>query len=323
MPLHIVTGFLGVGKTTAILNILEKLGTAERVAVVINEWGTVSIDAPVVSSRFSGLAVREVSGGCICCTLGAALDSTLEEVLEHIAPDRIIIEPSGVAKPGDIVDLLWGCPCAGRVELRPIIGLVDPVRFGQPRMMAMPIYRDQVEAAQILVANRCDVSPPESVEAFLHAAAELFPPKAALLTARFGELPLTVLELPTPAGIGPIQQGSGTTLISSACEENQEVPYREAGWIWSADRVFSLRKLETLLETLASGASVTMLKVERGKAIFHTDQGWRLMEIASGGFSQREIQYRVDNRCQLIAETLYDGDLQRLESAFNACVKES
>ncbi|MEX1303009.1 MAG: GTP-binding protein, partial [Desulfotignum sp.] len=156
VPFHIISGFLGVGKTTAILNLLERLGEKEQIVVLINEWGQIGLDADVVGSEHPTLAVREISGGCICCTAGAALHQTMTEILSDFKPDRIIIEPSGVAKPGEIMDCLQSPDLADRLDIRPVIGLVDPVRFLQPAMMKMPIYRDQVDAAAILVANRCD-----------------------------------------------------------------------------------------------------------------------------------------------------------------------
>ena len=106
VPFHIITGFLGVGKTTAILNLLERLGEKEQIVVLINEWGQIGLDADVIGSEHPRLAVREVSGGCICCTAGAAFQQTMTDILNDLRPDRIIIEPSGVAKPGEIMDCL-------------------------------------------------------------------------------------------------------------------------------------------------------------------------------------------------------------------------
>ena len=189
-PVHVIAGFLGVGKTTAILDLLAKLGPKETNAVLVNEWGDVSLDSAVIASQGSAVAITDISGGCICCTAGAAFDNALDMVIHEVNPDRIFIEPSGVAKPGDIIDLVRYHNQAMRFDVRPVIGLVDPARFLQPQIMRMPLYRDQVESSQILVANRCDTVEEETIRAFHEKASELYPPKTAVLTTSYGRLPL-------------------------------------------------------------------------------------------------------------------------------------
>ena len=316
VPFHIITGFLGVGKTTAILNLLERLGGKEQVVVLINEWGQIGLDAGVIGSEHPTLAVREISGGCICCTAGAALQQTMTDILNDLKPDRIIIEPSGVAKPGEIMDCLQSPGLADRLEIRPVIGLVDPVRFLQPSMMKMPIYRDQVDAAAILVANRCDTADQKTIQAFLEKAAAMYPVKTAVHTTRFGNLPLEVLAPFETTRIKRTVPEAGFQMYTDI--ETREA-YKEAGWTWPAGTIFVYRKLECFFNNINKKASETDAKVVRAKGVFHTDQGWFLMELATGSFYRREIQYRGPSRCQLIASGKASGKIQILGDAMNAC----
>ncbi len=316
VPFHIVTGFLGVGKTTAILNLLERLGGKEQIVVLINEWGQIGLDADVIGSEHSTLAVREVTGGCICCTAGAALQQTMTDILNDLKPDRIIIEPSGVAKPGEIMDCLQSPGLGDRLDIRPVIGLVDPARFLQPSMMEMPIYRDQVDAAAILVANRCDTADKETIQAFLKKAENLYPAKTAVHITRFGNLPLEVLapfETPQESKTVPGIRFQMHTDIETREE------YKEAGWTWPSGQVFVYRKLQRFFEEVDKKASENDAEVVRAKGIFHTDHGWFLMELATGSFHQREIQYRGPSRCQLIIRGESSGKLQILGDEINAC----
>jgi len=320
VPFHIITGFLGVGKTTAILNLLERLGKKEQIVVLINEWGQIGLDADVIGSEHPTLAVREISGGCICCTAGAALHQTMTDILRDLRPDRIIIEPSGVAKPGEIMDCLQSPDLADRLDFRPVIGLVDPARFLQPAMMKMPIYRDQVEAAAILVANRCDTADQKTIKAFLEKAADMYPPKTAVHMTRFGNLPLEVL--------APFEMTQNNKMVPGIMHhmhtgaETSEA-FKEAGWTWPADTCFVHKKLQGFFKALDVKASDTDAQVVRAKGVFHTDHGWYLMEFATDSFYERKIQYRGPSRCQLITRGKPSGKLQILGDAIDSCRKEN
>jgi len=316
VPFHIISGFLGVGKTTAILNLLERLGEKEQIVVLINEWGQIGLDADVVGSEHPALTVREISGGCICCTAGAALHQTMTDILTDLKPDRIIIEPSGVAKPGEIMDCLKSPDLADRLDIRPVIGLVDPVRFLQSAMMKMPIYRDQVDAAAILVANRCDTADQQTIKAFLEKASAMYPPKTAVHTTRFGKLPLEVL-----APVETMQKNKAVPGIKGHMPTDLETreEYKEAGWTWPAETIFRYRELQSFFKALDKTASEIDIEMVRAKGVFHTDHGWFLMEFATGSFCHREIQYRGPSRCQLITRGESSENLQTLGDSMNTC----
>lgn len=304
IPVHIITGFLGSGKTTAILDILKREGPGRRTAVLVNERGQVSLDGPIVASEHPDLEIREISGGCICCSAGAELDRTLAEISERIEPDRILIEPSGIAKPGEIIDLIRPRLADGALEIRPVVCLVDPARFTGSRVMELPVYRDQVESAQVLVANRCDLADAETLAAFHAAASRLFPPKMAVYATSFGRLPPEVLEMPA---VRP-----AATLPGPAPDASD---FREAGWIWPPETVFSESRLSRLFRDMAESKT----PIERAKGVFHTDRGWLLLEIVAGEFHRRPTQYRAMSRCQFIAEARQQAEFGTLKRAVDAC----
>lgn len=316
VPVTIITGFLGAGKTTAILEILKSTGSNHRTAVMINEWGKVALDGSIVSNEYPEHTLREIGGGCICCSAGSELDQAIIEILDQVMPDQIIIEPSGVAKPGEIIDLLNPHVQNGRLIIRPVICLVDPSRFVRMQWEDMPVYRDQIESAPILVANRCDLAHADTLKAFFAKASQLYPPKLAIHATSFGRLPLAVLEA-IPAEM-PFEIPASNLAKTHPFASHDKETFTQAGWTWPPEIVFSESKLKSLFHAATQN---TNLFIERAKAVFHTDMGWFLLEIAGGVVHQRPIQYRALNGCQFIADKQTEQDLLMLKTVIDSCIQ--
>ena len=104
---NIITGFLGAGKSTNILNVLSQKPGKERWALLVNEFGEVGIDGTMLSqSAIPDIFVREVPGGCMCCSSGIPLHMALNMLLARAKPDRLIIEPSGLGHPRELIEAL-------------------------------------------------------------------------------------------------------------------------------------------------------------------------------------------------------------------------
>jgi len=109
VPTNIVTGFLGVGKTTTILHLLKSKPAGERWAVLVNEFGEIGIDGSLIQGQHSkemGVYIREVPGGCMCCTAGLPMQIALNQLLVSSRPDRLLIEPTGLGHPKEVLQTL-------------------------------------------------------------------------------------------------------------------------------------------------------------------------------------------------------------------------
>jgi len=323
VPVNIITGFLGVGKTTSILNILEKLKDKEYIAVLVNERGEVGLDGAIIGSSGKALPIREVTGGCICCTAGPLLLQALEDILNNVGPDRIIIEPSGIANPGIILDLINTSSCRVKIELGPIITLVDPVSFIETKMWRLPIFRDQVEAADILVANRCDLVDELTLDKFCRKGEELFPPKIKILTTSFGKFPEEILSSRSkPHRVLRQSSHSIDNPENGNPTDPRHIMFHDNGWTWEPATTFSHNSLFEAFDAFRSRALNIEGVVERAKGVFHTDKGWYLMELAFDTFSEREVQYRSDNRCQIITTENSERNISLLYNLFESCIIE-
>ena len=149
-PVNLITGFLGVGKTTALLHLLTRRPPGARWAVLVNEFGQVGIDGATLSH--AGGALREVPGGCICCSAQLPLRVTLTRLLREVRPERLLIEPTGLGHPAGVIDVLRSEGLASAVELRNVICLVDPRQLNDEKYRGLETYQDQLALADVLVA---------------------------------------------------------------------------------------------------------------------------------------------------------------------------
>ncbi len=153
MKLLVIAGFLGSGKTTLLLNIAQKLiQGSNKIVIIENEMGEIGIDGEYL--RRNGLEVQELFGGCICCTLSLGLIETLEKVGKSYAPDIVILEATGAARPGDITANLK--KFKGQEQKIQVITIVDASRFYMLMEMMEPLLTAQIEAGDIIVLNKID-----------------------------------------------------------------------------------------------------------------------------------------------------------------------
>nr|WP_255705764.1 MULTISPECIES: GTP-binding protein [unclassified Ectothiorhodospira] len=191
-----ITGFLGAGKTTAILHLLAHRPAHERWAVVVNEFGEVGIDGEILANAAGDeIRVREVSGGCICCTGAMNLRVALTRILREIRPDRLLLEPTGLGHPTGIVDTLRDPWLASAARLGNITCIVDPAGFTQERLDQSLIYKDQLTLADVVVINKTDVAPPDRLAALEAFVAGLYPPKQAVVRTTHGQIDPALLDL--------------------------------------------------------------------------------------------------------------------------------
>jgi G3E family GTPase len=148
-----IAGFLGSGKTTVLLEVARAMAEdGLRLAIIENEIGEVGTDGGYV--REQGLPVQELFGGCICCTLQAGLVETLRAVESQYAPDWVIVEPTGLAAPGDLLGVVIdNCPDVDTIR---VLTLVDAPRWPMLLEVVEPLVAAQLEAADVVAVNKVD-----------------------------------------------------------------------------------------------------------------------------------------------------------------------
>ena len=196
--IDIISGFLGAGKTTFIKKLLKEAIAGEKVVLIENEFGEIGIDGGFLKD--SGIEIREMNSGCICCSLVGDFGRSLNEVLTKYTPDRVIIEPSGVGKLSDVMKAV--CDVAGEIDvvLNGSVTVVDAQKCKMYMKNFGEFFNNQIESAGTIVLSRTDVADADKVAQCVKMIREKNP-KAAIVTTPIdkltGEQLLEIIEKPT------------------------------------------------------------------------------------------------------------------------------
>ena len=161
--IDVISGFLGAGKTTFIKKLLSEALKGEQVVLIENEFGEIGIDGGFLKD--CGIEIREMSQGCICCSLVGDFGKALQEVIKEYAPDRIIIEPSGVGKLSDVMKAVNTAASAFDVELNSAVTMVDANKCKLYMKNFGEFFSNQIEYAGTIVLSRTDVVAADKVSA--------------------------------------------------------------------------------------------------------------------------------------------------------------
>jgi cobalamin biosynthesis protein CobW len=206
IPVLVVSGFLGSGKTTLVSYILQEAqAKGARIAVVSNEFGALGIDQALLGQ--GGEAYVELEGGCVCCQLSDELVNTLQMLRERVRPDGVIVETSGVALPFDTQLQVWREPVCHWVEDDMAVVVVNAEQLFERRDQG-GTFEDQVSSADLLLLNKIDLVPHASLEQ-LEAVLQRMAPDTPIVRSVHGQVDPSVLFPPDLHGLRALRRAAG------------------------------------------------------------------------------------------------------------------
>ena len=322
IPTNLITGFLGSGKTTAILHLLANKPKDETWGVLVNEFGEIGIDGAMMSGK--GAVVREVPGGCMCCVAGLPMQIGLNMLIARSKPDRILIEPTGLGHPEQILNTLTGKYYDEVLDLRASICLIDPRQLSDSRYLENDNFRDQAQLSDVLVANKTDQCNDHHRQLFEDYSRQ-FEQQKETGWVEHGELDIKWLELPrykrqahnkkahshhhSMPESAPLMLPEGESFIR---RENRGQGHFSCGWLFDEQMIFSFDRLFQLFNGIPA---------DRLKAVIRTDQGLRGFNAQNGVVSVIELDQLDGSRIEIIDKDLPPWD--ELEGLLLTAVLES
>ncbi len=190
---NLITGFLGCGKTTTIRHLLANKPGDEKWAVLVNEFGEVGIDGALLAD--SGALLKEIPGGCMCCVNGLPMQVGLNTLLRQGKPDRLLIEPTGLGHPKQILDMLTAEVYQPWIDLKATLCLLDARQLLDERAVNNENFRDQLAAADIIIANKNDRATDDSRQALANWRQQHAAGREVVLAER-GQIDVALLDRP-------------------------------------------------------------------------------------------------------------------------------
>jgi len=297
IPTHLIGGPLGAGKTSLIRHLLEQKPAHERWAVLINEFGQIGLDAALLSTGEDGVTLAEIPGGCLCCVNGVPFQVGLGRLLRQAKPDRLLIEPSGLGHPAELLRQLAQAPWSTVLAVQPTVLVLDAAALS--RGQALPDSQTHALAdAGLLLMNKSESLDGTSRKEL----AEKLPQRPLFWTSQ-GRLPIDRLPgvdaraseqsqvVTLPAGPVTLPQ-VWLDHTKPICQVQAAPEGWSIGWRWHPSQRFDVDKL---------GQWLGQWPWRRAKLVVHSDAGWRSANALDGQplvFSPSE--WRRDSRLELI-----------------------
>lgn len=252
---NLITGFLGSGKTTTLRHLLAHKPENEKWAVLVNEFGEIGIDGALLAD--TGAVLKEIPGGCMCCVNGLPMQVGLNMLLQQAKPDRLLVEPTGLGHPKQIMALLASDTYQAWLTLQATFCLLDARQLADEKYTGNENFRDQLACADIIIANKEDTYAAAD-RAHLNAWREQHAAGRQIVITRQGELDGALLDTPRtnhaelPDGRHHHAHGAPASGIAAMRLRdgqgwrralNQGQGYFSCGWIFSAETCFDTVQL--------------------------------------------------------------------------------
>lgn len=309
VPTNIITGFLGVGKSTAIMHLLKQKPANERWAVLVNEFGEIGIDGSLFKGQHTeenGIYIREVPGGCMCCAAGLPMQVALNQLLSRARPDRLLIEPTGLGHPLEVLQVLSSEHYREVLSIQKIVTLVDARQLTDQRYTEHTTFNQQIYIADIIVGNKQELYVNEDKKRLRSYAKKNGSPNLQVIFTEQGAIQPDYLKGRTATTLRvhyhDHHQNETSGVTDTPIPEcgylkavNRGEGFESIGWRFAPSKIFN----HTEVFVFMSG-----LVVERMKAVFITESGVFGYNLTSDSLTEIELDNCLESRIEIITSDI-------------------
>lgn len=313
VPTHIISGFLGAGKTTVLQQLLQQKPEYETWAILMNEFGQIGIDQQLLPQQ-EGYAVKELLGGCLCCSSQLPMQIALSRLLAEQQPDRLFIEPTGLGHPAQLLEQLSEPHWQSSLDLRALVCVVDGTRLQDQAWINQELYQSQLKAAQRILISHTDLMTEADHQALQHLKQDYENALNQWILLELDALSLDKIDVPqvmVKRQLQPLLSKQQTLNSPAEAEPIKQLPYHYveqaqgysvAGWKFPQTWRFEFLGLLDLL--------CEQKEWQRIKAIFSTDQGWVYFNFTPNQFHYKHGETNIDQRIEIIMQGERDNWLE-------------
>ncbi len=304
IPTHLFLGFLGVGKTSAILNCFKQKPNSEHWVVVVNEFGQQGIDGKLYADK--RIRVKEVAGGCLCCVAGLPFQMAIMQILKEQKPDRLFIESSGASHAEGVIKTLQQDNFKSVLDLKAKICLIDPNHLCDKRYYKNINYQAQIQATDVLIVNKMDSASADALDQLKQLIDSFSPAKSFIQKTSYGHIDLQYLNAPLIY--------SSPSAVKFFTADNNPLNFKSFGWDFETNDFF---KRSLLSEWMQNTHFI------RAKAIVNTTEGWYSFNTVNTSTQCQPISSQSHARIEVISAKDSDFSLSQLQKQLTDYIKKT
>ncbi|MBL4933729.1 CobW family GTP-binding protein [Clostridium paridis] len=314
IKIDVFSGFLGAGKTKLIKKLIEESLNKEKIAIIENEFGEIGIDGSFL--RNSKIEITEISAGCICCSVYGDFKKGILEVIDKYSPERIIIEPSGVAKLSEILSVFKEPDIKEKVSLNMLITVLDVTKYDLYINNFADFYKDQIVNAKTIILSRTQniskddvLSLTEKIKKLNSHASIVTTPWSDVSASSIIEIAESTEEVPLLNKINILKKDLGKGILKTSTVAGTKEAFETIGI--ETPEVYSRTRIESILSSLTDSSKYGL--VLRAKGIIETEENnWLEFDYVPGEYEIRTSSADYSGRICVIGNHLNINEVKNL-----------
>ena len=304
VKIDIISGFLGAGKTTMIKKILDADVLGDGIAIIENEFGDIVIDSDRLEE--SGVEIKSISSGCICCTLSGDFQKAIKELIKEHNPNRIIIEPTGVGKLSDIISTINIAKKSEDIEINMAMTIVDVLEFEDFIEVFGDFFKDQIQYANIIALSKAQLTDESRVNNVINSIRDINPDANIIAT------PWEELEAKDILDVAESDKGNMDIALDDH-DHNHNEDLADASfdyWSFETIKTYGKEELASIFDSLKNPIHGKVLRAKG--SLLSTDKKWLDFDFTPNNFDIKEERVKTIGQIIVIGNGLNKDSIRNL-----------